>query len=82
MDGAGNPGGTVTYYSSDTSVVTVDSQGNVTVVGAGYAQIIVSAAPTELADGVTLAVTVSVSESAGEGGGIGDIIDGILNVMN
>ena len=89
VDGAGNPGGALSYLSSDTSVVTVDETGVVTVVGAGYAQILITADATEYADPVTIAVSVMVTQPAppsqpeeGEGGGLGEIIEDILNFGN
>lgn len=75
VDGAGNPGGTISYSSSNTAVATVDASGNVTVVGEGTAVITVTAAATELAQSVSLDVTVNVSSGDA---GIGDIINGIL----
>lgn len=87
-DGAGNPGGAVTFVSSNPSIVTVDENGVVTILRAGYAQILITADATEYADPVTLAVSVVVAPASqppeeggegGEGGGIGDIIEGILN---
>lgn len=73
LDGAGNPGGALTYTSNNPSVATVDSDGTVTVVGAGTAVITVTAAATELAPSVSQTVTVSVST----GSIIGDIIGGL-----
>lgn len=78
VDGAGNPGGAISYASSNTAVATVDANGTVTVVGEGTAVITVTAAPTELAEGKSTTVTINVSAGGGTGGGIGDIIEGIL----
>ena len=78
VDGAGNPGGAISYSSSNTAVATVDANGTVTVVGEGTAVITVTAAPTELAEGKSTTVTINVSAGGGTGGGIGDIIEGIL----
>ena len=77
VDGAGNPGGAISYSSSNPNVASVDSSGNVTIVGEGTAVITVTAAPTDLAEGKSTTVTITVS-GASHGGGIGDIIDGIL----
>ena len=73
VDGAGNPGGAISYSSSNPAVATVDANGNVTVVSAGTAVITVTADATEYAPSVSLTVTVNVSS----GSIIDDIIDGI-----
>ncbi len=73
VDGAGNAGGALSYSSSDTSVVTVDSSGTVTIVGAGTAQITITAAATDYADPVYATVTVSVATDA-----LTDFLNGLI----
>lgn len=75
-DGAGNPGGTLSYASSSPAVATVDSSGIVTIVGQGSTQITITAAATEYAESVSITVTVNVA--ADSIGGIGDIIGNII----
>lgn len=53
-------GAELTYTSSDTSVVTVSSNGTVTVKGVGTATITVKAAPFEFYTGAELKVTITV----------------------
>ena len=64
VDGAGNPGGTLSYVSNNSAVVTVDETGTVTVVGAGTAVITVTAAETEYAQSVSATVTITVANGA------------------
>lgn len=69
VDGAGDPGGELSFVSSNPAVATVDSSGVVTVVGPGTAQITVTAAETEYAQSVSYTVTVTVSGSGGDSSG-------------
>ena len=69
VDGAGDPGGELSYVSSNPSVVTVDNNGVVTIVGPGTAQVTVTAAATEFAQSVSGTVTVTVSGSGGDNPG-------------
>ena len=64
FDGAGNPGGALSYVSNNSTVVTVDETGTVTVVGAGTAVITVTAAETEYAQSVSATVTITVANGA------------------
>lgn len=57
-DLAGNPGGALTYSSSNPAVATVDESGHVTLVGEGTATITVTAAKTIYAPEATLSVPV------------------------
>ena len=56
-------GGALSYESSDTDVVTVDSAGKVTIMGSGTATITVTAAATDNYKSATLDITVNVQES-------------------
>ena len=56
-------GAELTYVSSDTNVVSVSSNGTVTVKGAGTATITVTAAPFEFYTGAELKITVTVQEA-------------------
>lgn len=56
-------GGALSYKSSDTDVVTVNSAGKVTIVGPGTATITVTAAATDNYKSATLELTVNVQES-------------------
>ena len=56
-------GATLSYASSDTNVVTVSSNGTVTVKGVGTATITVTAAPFDFYTGAELKVTVTVKEA-------------------
>ena len=56
-------GAELTYVSSDTNVVTVSSNGTVTVKGVGTATITVTAAPFDFYTGAELKVTVTVKEA-------------------
>lgn len=58
-------GATLTYTSSDTSVVKVSSNGTVTVVGEGTATITVSAAAFDFYTAAELKVTITVKAAAG-----------------
>ena len=58
-------GATLTYATSDPNVVTVSSNGTVTIKGAGTATITVTAAPFEFYTGAELKITVTV-KAAGE----------------
>ena len=72
VDGAGNPGGALTYTVDNPSVATVESNGTVTIVGEGTAKVVIKAAATAHAPEVSMTVTISVkgSSGGGEGGGI------------
>ena len=69
VDGAGDPGGELSYVSSNPSVATVDNNGVVTIVGPGTAQVTVTAAATEFAQSVSGTVTVTVGGSGGDNPG-------------
>ena len=56
-------GAELSYVSSDTSVVTVSSNGTVTVKGVGTATITVTAAPFDFYTGAELKVTITVKDS-------------------
>ena len=56
-------GATLTYATSDPNVVTVSSNGTVTIKGAGTATITVTAAPFEFYTGAELKITVTVMAS-------------------
>ena len=56
-------GATLTYATSDPNVVTVSSDGTVTIKGAGTATITVTAAPFEFYTGAELKITVTVLSS-------------------
>ena len=56
-------GATLSYASSDTNVLTVSSNGTVTVKGVGTATITVTAAPFDFYTGAELKVTVTVKEA-------------------
>ena len=55
-------GATLSYASSDTNVVTVSSNGTVTVKGVGTATITVTAAPFDFYTGAELKVTITVQD--------------------
>lgn len=65
VDGAGDPGGELSYKSSNPSVVTVSSDGTVTIVGAGTTTITVTAAATEYAPEVSTTTTITVTGGSG-----------------
>lgn len=71
VDGAGNPGGALTYSVDKPSVVTVESNGTVTVVGEGTAKITIKAAATGYAPEVSMTVTISVKGGSGGNEGSG-----------
>ena len=56
--------GTLTYKSSNTKVVTVDSAGKVTIKGAGTAKITISVSATENYKAATKTITVTVKKAA------------------
>lgn len=74
VDGMGDPGGKLTYSSSNTQVATVDASGRVTIVGSGIAHIYITAEATEYAPAATYTVTVTVNASAwgGDEAGTGE----------
>lgn len=57
-----NSDGVVTYSSSETSVATIDGEGNVTIVGAGETTITASVAATSTYNAATASYVLTVSE--------------------
>ena len=71
VDGMGDPGGVLTYRSSNSQVATVDAYGNITILGSGTANITITAEATEFAPAVSVTVSIIVNEQP-SGGGEGD----------
>jgi uncharacterized protein YjdB len=61
MDGKSDPDDVITYKSTDKSVVTVDSDGTITCVDSGYANIILSTSGKYYEEADPVVVTVKVS---------------------
>ena len=57
--------GILTYTSSDTSVLTVDESGNVTIVGVGTAVITITASETDTYAGTTAEISITVEKTNG-----------------
>lgn len=79
VDGAGNPGGALTYTVDNPSVATVESNGTVTIVGPGTAKVTVKAAATAHAPEVSMTITIRV-KGDGDGGNSG-VLDGLEDLF-